>query len=308
MTDRAKRPWLDVTRGIYLAGLAVGVGWLLIDRWAVVRELMAAARTARLALSLVLSFGMLYLGSRIWQEVLSGVGAEIQPSVVLLATARSVPGRYVPGSVWFAVGRAALLRSAGVRAAALGLAATTEMALSIAVALGLGAGVLAAAGVLPGGGTVAILAAAGIVAVLSPPVVQPVLRWLLSRRDVALQPMSTGTYARVVATVVGFWVWSALTFTTYLSAFPPLDGVPVWSVAGGFLFSWGVGFLAFVAPQGLGVFEITLASLLNVGETATVALAIGGYRVVILIRDAVAAAVAEYVSARRGDRRSRPTD
>jgi hypothetical protein len=302
-----KAGWVRIVRVAYLATIAVGVGWLLIDRWAVLRELLGAARPSRLLLALALSFGMLYWGSRIWHQVLIGVGADVDAGTVLLATARSVPGRYIPGSIWFALGRAALLRSAGVRPAALGLAATVEMALSIAVTLGIGATVLAFTGLLPGGGPAAGLAAAAIIVALSPPVVQPVLGWLLRRRGVAMEPMSLDTYARVVLSVVVFWVWSALTFITYLSAFPPFDGLSAGAVGGGFLFSWGVGFLAFIAPQGLGVFELTLASLLGVGETATVALAIGGYRVVILVRDAVTTAGAEIIAARRGDRRSRPT-
>ena len=100
--------------------------------------------------------------------------------------------------------------------------------------------------------------------------------------------------------MAAFWLWSALTFTIYLRAFPVADAYSTVDVIGGFLFAWGVGFLALVAPQGIGVFEVTLAALLGSDDLTTTAFMIGGYRLVILVRDAIAAIGSE-VTATRGD-------
>ena len=66
---------------------------------------------------------------------------------------------------------------------------------------------------------------------------------------------------------------------------------------GAFGVSWGLGFFALFAPQGLGVFEGTLVSVLNWGADAV--LLVAGFRAVLLARDLLLTAVAEVI-ARRG--------
>jgi hypothetical protein len=57
-------------------------------------------------------------------------------------------------------------------------------------------------------------------------------------------------------------------------------------MAGIYLFSWGVGFLAIFAPQGIGVFEFVASELMAspVGFMGLAAL-IAGFRIVVLVAD-----------------------
>ncbi len=74
----------------------------------------------------------------------------------------------------------------------------------------------------------------------------------------------------------------------YLSAFPrlALQAVPL-ETAGAYLFSWGVGFIAIFAPQGIGVFEVVAADLMRSDSTfMSVAALLAGFRLIILAADA----------------------
>ena len=57
-------------------------------------------------------------------------------------------------------------------------------------------------------------------------------------------------------------------------------------MAGVYLFSWGVGFIAIIAPQGIGVFELVASELMDgpIGFMGLAAL-IAGFRVVVLVAD-----------------------
>ncbi len=79
------------------------------------------------------------------------------------------------------------------------------------------------------------------------------------------------------------------------------DGVSPLVVPGAYMVAWGVGWLAVFAPQGVGVFEVTLASTLG-AASAGVALVLGGYRVIVLARDLLAAGTAAWLHRRDGSR------
>lgn len=305
MTGR--RAVLRALRIVYLLAAAGLLIWLIADRRAEIGDLLTGTRLGWLVGSLVMSFGMLGLAAEVWRRMLVAQGETIGLAPTVHATARAVLARYIPGSVWFALGRATLLSRLGVRAGPLTVTATTEIILSISTTIAAGVVLLGLQGALPGGAVWAIAASIALVAIASPAVSGRLIEWIARTRRVEAPRISWSDYLGVVVTTLVFWLWSALTFVAYLRAFPISDGLGVPLVVGGFLFAWGVGFLAFVAPQGLGVFELTLASLLvNQGVAETVVL-IGGYRVVILVRDAIAAALAETM-ARKVDRYAGPME
>ncbi len=84
------------------------------------------------------------------------------------------------------------------------------------------------------------------------------------------------------------WCIAATAFVIYLSAFPglALQAAPL-ETAGAYLFSWGVGFIAIFAPQGIGVFEVVAADLMRgAGTFMSVAALLGGFRIIVLAADA----------------------
>lgn len=300
----SSRPWLKIARGIYLAALLAIVVWIVWRRRDELALLLDDARPGFLLVALALGLGNLVINAVMWRTALRALDQTTSFGTVMSATARSVPARYVPGSVWFAVGRAALLRKDGVSTRAVTTVAVLESALSLVVAVGFGAVLLLATGRGPDAGWVVGVACVVLAVAASPPVVNRGLAVVARRRGGDAPHLSWGSHLQLLGVLVGFWIWSATTFVTYLLAFPGVQvGAPA-EVAGSFMLAWGVGFLAPFAPQGAGVFEVTVAALLTGGGVAAVAVVVGGFRALMAVRDALAFGVS---SLNRASRQPPPT-
>ncbi len=273
--------------------------WIVWRRRDELGALLADARPGFLLVALALGLGNLGINAVMWRTALHALDQPTSFGTVMSATARSVPARYVPGSVWFAVGRAALLRKDGVSTRAVTTVAVLESALSLVVAVGFGAVLLLANGRGPDAGWVIGVACVGLAAAASPPVVNRLLAVVARRRGGDAPHLSWRSHLELLGVLVGFWIWSATTFVVYLLAFPGVRvGAPA-EVAGSFMLAWGVGFLAPFAPQGAGVFEVTVAALLTGGGVAAVAVVVGGFRALMAVRDALAFGVSSLSRARR---------
>ncbi|ANJ67708.1 hypothetical protein A9404_10275 [Halothiobacillus diazotrophicus] len=76
--------------------------------------------------------------------------------------------------------------------------------------------------------------------------------------------VSPRLYVDLFLVTTVFWILSSISFLFFLDAFSSdLLGSSWLQVVGVYLYSWGVGFLAIFAPQGVGVFEVVAANLLN---------------------------------------------
>ena len=146
---------LKFLRVAYLAGLAVVIGWVARTEWDEVLTLLGDARPGLIVASLASSFILILIGAWFWTVGLriQGHGTDTHRllSKAIVATSRSLLARYVPGSVWFAVGRVALLRNAGLPVGPLSATAILEMATSLTVVLMSGLAVLGLSGGIPGG-------------------------------------------------------------------------------------------------------------------------------------------------------------
>ena len=296
---RAARP----ARRVYLAALGVAIVWLAATRRSEVADMLRDARPVPLAAAFVATFLLIWLLARVWAVSLRLLGHPVTDGEVALATARALPARYVPLGVSFAVGRIALLRAAGVPLAPLSITAALEMVIHVAVALTLGLALLAASGGLTAGLTAVAAVAAVAAAAASPAIAGRIISRLATRRGVALAVTWKG-YARLAAADALYWIWASATFVLYLRAFPAGDDFGIVHTAGAFMVAWAVGFMTVLAPQGLGVAEVSLVALLaSAGDTGVaLALVFGGYRLVQLARDMLAAAVAEVIATRRARR------
>ena len=293
--------WLRISYLTILAGLVI---WAVIRYRTEVADLIAGARPGWLVLSLVSSLGMIGWGAWFWTDCLAMLGSRPSLREVTLVTARSLPARYIPGSVWFAVGRVGLLRARGLPLGSLSVTAGLEIVMSLGVALACGAAISGAAGVLPGGYWWVAALVIALIAGAAPPAGGRVLRWAAAKRGWEMRLTWSG-YLRLMGITLGFWTWSAMTFLFYARAFPADDRCGNIAVAGAFLLTWGLSFLAPFAPQGIGVFEVSLALVLGGEGVAGMAVVWGGYRIIIGTRDILAAGLAEWITARREMRTAR---
>lgn len=301
-----------MVRATYLGAVVAVLVWLGWDQREELRSLAGDARPALLALALAITGVQLWLTAVFWAATLRTLGEHVPVATVLDASARSLLARYVPGSVWYAMGRGALLRHR-VSARALGAVAVLEIGLSVVVGFVVGAGLLLATRrVAPAVGVLGLAGVAVAAAMCSPPVVNRILAEVATRRGGEPARLAWAPFATLLGWMVLFWAASAGSFAAYLAAFPstfPAPGAPpVLEVAGAYMFARVLGMLALFAPQGLGVFEVALSSLLGTADAtagdgpslASLVVVVAGYRALVLVRDGLAVALAE---ARRSTRR-----
>lgn len=143
-----------------------------------------------------------------------------------------------------------------------------------------------------------VFVAAALIVATAPGGGGRVMAWLAARRGIEFSLDWRG-YLRLIGINVVFWGWSAVTFLLYLRAFPAADEFRNLLVVGGFLLTWGIGFLAPFAPQGIGVFELTMATVLQAEGMARTLVVLGGYRLVLLARDLISTATAELITTRQ---------
>ena len=205
----------------------------------------------------------------------------------------NLPARYVPGGIWHTVGRAASFRELGISGKDISIFIFLENVLAACVAFALGGGLLAATRGTDAWGQVAIACAFGGVAIL---LLSPALLSRFAKtRDAGIPARSFLILAAVTAVS---WCIAATAFVTFVSAFPEIRAsVTPLEIAGGYLFSWGVGFVSIFAPQGIGIFEVVAAELLRGAEPLMgIAALIAGFRLVILAADVAAWGVLQLYS------------
>jgi len=284
-------------QALWLAVVAALTAWLAATRWDDMSALVDDLSSGPLIVLVAASCLLLVPSAAFWTLALRSLGERPRYGTVLHASARALLTRYVPGGIWYAAGRGTLLKRHGVSVAASATVGSLELALSAPVAIVVGAVLLAASGAVDPwvgvGAVVVLLAVLG----LGGSLVGRLVAWWARRRGgepTAIPP--TTTLFQLAAVLVGYWLAIGTLFWAYLEVVG--STATGWSrTVGAFGVSWGLGFFALFAPQGLGVFEGAVVSVLDWGTDAV--LLVAGFRAVLLARDLLLTAVAEVV-ARRG--------
>lgn len=236
----------------------------------VVKALEAIARVPweRVQLSplpLILSLVLLVVGYLIlafnWREVLLSLGQNIRLSDGVFAWTASQFGKYVPGTIWFAVGRSYLAKQKGVSNFHSGLSTVIESILMSVAALALG--LLATTSLATDVTGIVLYIGLAIlgVALLYP----PVLRFIVTRaakrfKITAPVKLRFRELYLLFSNYALAWLLIGLGFFFLLKSLgleaPILSG-------GSFVLAWAIGFLAVFVPGGLGVREAALVVLLT---------------------------------------------
>lgn len=279
--------WMRTARVAWLLLLAAALARVLVVNRAAVADLAHVQRPWLLGAALLAGLGQLGLNASFWRRALAATGHRVPWGTILEVTARSVPARYVPGSVWYTMSRAAMLRARGVGVGALAVTALLEAVLTVVVSLALGGALLGLAGRLPGQQLSGVVWVGVVVVATTPPVLNRLLAWLARRRGTTAPALSWADHAALVTWMVGFWALSAAAFACYLLAFDvSVPGPAV--VAGAFLVAWAIGYLTPIAPQGAGAFEVVVVVVLVGSADGPLAIVVAGFRALIGVRDALA--------------------
>ncbi len=191
--------------------------------------------------------------------------------------------RYLPGSVWYAVGRVALGEAAGISRGLGSLSVVLETAFVTFTGLLISPLALAATPLLDTPLKLQLFAAAYILFIMAAFAVMlrsdlffALLNWGLKRLDrpPVVARLSFRDLLLLNLPYLASWLLYALmSYLLTAAVYPlPLDRAAV--VGASFVAAWAVGFLTFIAPNGLGVREGTLVYLLGFYISQPIALII----------------------------------
>lgn len=291
------RPALRVVGAAMAVATGVFVAIELGRQWAEITAIVAEASPWWLMGSAVAFLLAEAAYARAWPATLHRIGFPVAPltgSATFLVTQTA---KFVPGSVWHAVGRVGTADRLGIPKRVVGGAMALEMSASVAAAV-LVAGL---------GGAIApfVFGDVGMPQRLFEVVVASVVATavaLAGRRAavrLAGRPLLQGeAFASVLGWHVAVWVGYGAAAGLLAAGL----GGPFWPTVGVFSLAWVAGFLVVGAPAGLGVREAVMTAALTPTAGADVALAVAvGSRAVWTLVQLGGAAIAVPYLARRGE-------
>lgn len=248
-------------------------------------QVVAHAEVAPLLLSLGFWLASGFVAPVLALLLFNSRSRQLTYAQALMVHSRRLPARYIPGGVWQTVAKAVDFRALGISLRELSASIVHQMLIANATAFVL-AGILLPAHY----GFSAVGASATICGVLA--LVGVIAGWDITNRIIFgdRRYWKAGTLLRVTAAAAVSSTLLGAAFYSYLTAFPDqgLRDAGWWQIFGVFLFARGLGFVAFFAPRGIGVFEGIAAGMLVVPqEFASTAALFLGFRLVGLLGDAL---------------------
>jgi len=211
-----------------------------------------------------------------WKVLLAGLGERISVYNSVSVLAVSQIGKYIPGKVWFTVGRMYLAKKHGVREAKTLVSTVMEIALSLlgaVILFGL-AVTLIPRGIVPARAYLAFLLVPFCLVAVYPPILTRVTGFILRRlhQPVFEIRMTFRQLLGVLGLYVLLWVIQGVGCYLLVRSFYPLDLSRLPMVAGAFALSWILGFIVLISPAGLGIREgiFTFALRLIVPEPVAI--------------------------------------
>lgn len=174
--------------------------------------------------------------------------------LVIVTHINRLPARYLPGGVWQTISRALDFSAQGLPPQAILHVVALEVGLAVCLTAMIGGLLLGFSGTTTHPASMRLLALLGMLGI----VVLPYLIGAFSKGSTQLRipqyAASAGAFAVVCLLYGGAF---------YLFVGQLLPSATLGQASGVFLVSWLAGFIAFFAPQGIGVFEATAGYLLT---------------------------------------------
>lgn len=210
------------------------------------------------------------------QKLLSAQNISVPFPVVYFIHVNRLPARYLPGGIWQTVARASDFFVHGISKAGIAKTIGLEIGVALGLALLMGAtALILSGGVLPVTLLVPV-ALAGLIGLVGQLI-------LLFRRHISLTQHVLTAYAKGVFAFALVWLLYGFAFALYVKQLLP--GALALENVGIYLLSWAVGFFAFFAPQGIGVFELVSSYLMKGEMVASFVMALLGFRLLALMSD-----------------------
>jgi uncharacterized membrane protein YbhN (UPF0104 family) len=219
-----------------------------------------------LILSLIFLVLMFLIFVRAWQKIVRALGGDISYRFAFWVMAASQTAKYVPGGVWFALGRVYMAKDDKLPAATIGVSVIIETGLTFL------------AGILLFFPALSLARPENLVnylllipvflfflLVLYPPVLERLVNIGLKifRRRAARIELSYGSLLGIAVYYLGLWLAQIVGYFLLINAIYPISLSQLPALAAVYIISWMAGFIIILAPGGLGVREGTMTLLLS---------------------------------------------
>lgn len=260
-TPGKARKWLQFTLGfVVVTGSFYFLGGRLVRDWHQIPWNEIRLNVPMLALA----FGIMFfvwtpLYGLTWKALLAALGERISLFNSMSVLTVSQMGKYIPGKLWYTVGRMYLARRYGVNEAKTAISALMETGFSL-----LGAVVLFGVAVLflprsavPAKTYLAFGLVPFCIIAIYPPVLNRLAKLALRlfRQPNFEIDIPFRKLLAILAMYVAMWVVQGIGCYVLICAFYPLPVAKMPMIVGGFALSWILGFVVLISPAGLGVRE-----------------------------------------------------
>ncbi len=220
--------------------------------------------------NLIISFGFLLVNFLLfingWKLIMRRLGSALNFATAFWIISLSQVAKYVPGGIWFALGRVYLGRAKDLKADAIAISVVIETALTFLACILLLFLSLIFAGKLSAQRTWLVIPAFLVFLVLMQP---SVLNWFLGialkifRRPAVTLDMSYRQLLELSIYFIGFLVAQLLGFYFLINSIYAVNISKIFELSAAYLISWMSGFVVVFAPGGLGVREGMMTLLLS---------------------------------------------
>ena len=291
------RAFFGVTKKIFTPVALLFIAAIAWNSKETLKEILIHADTMPLLSSIALWSSIHFIAPIFTQLFFKSCHYHISYADAFKIHASRLPAKYIPGGVWHSVARISDYHTHGLKHKQIGFYLLSENIVSLSVSLTLGG--ICVSGLTHISPAWVLLSQSAIATGLIIIFLLPVLisKQLVSRP----QNLSITHYISANLSLYFFWIVAALSFTQFLSAFPVIstDISPI-DIGGIYIFSWGIGFLALFAPQGLGVSEYIASQLLttDIAVNSFLVLLVS-FRIIILVSDTFIWALTAFCTRRK---------
>lgn len=271
---------LRVLQTIYTPVSLLFIITLSWKNYSLFESLLKNANATKICLTISL-WGVVHMLSPLLSKtILSASNPAITYRNLLQIHAARLPARYIPGGIWHTVGRISDLRRQGVDKNQLTILVAAESIIPCLTTFMIGGGYL---WLTNSGGYFNFIFGLSSLASLILLLIIP----KLFSKAVTFDARTLGIYFKSILITIILWLVASIAFTLYYLSFP-LGGINIspLKIGAGYMFSWGVGFIAIFAPQGVGVFEFVAGNILKMPTTLGGSIVIlAGFRLIVLLAD-----------------------
>lgn len=218
--------------------------------------------------------------------VFSRLGFNLPYANFLSIHIKQIPARYLPGGIWHTVGRMASYHEQGISKRMISLYAIIESVSPALFTLLFGGTLLWQVEKVPYAVFLKTITLSLLILLMAIPIAVRKLTPKFATSN------NLKAYFLFIVLSIGFWAVSTLSFLEYFTSFnvetTMVGDSSFFRIAGSYIFSWGIGYIAVFAPQGIGVFEITAGALIDLPMHLGGALVFfAGFRLVGLCADCI---------------------